>query len=133
MKLTQLAFIAFLVAAALSKKYRRKTFVMQNVIHKDAGLGQKKTWTMLSLPGPFLYGTGRILHFASLNADLVINVFDEGDGKRAISRSCTLGALVNGSFHGSLGFGFPIDYCGNSSVTKINNEGSVLFLNGDES
>ena len=129
MKFTQLSITALLVATALSKVVKKHS-VMRNVMPEQTGRGQRKTWTSLTIDPEKITKLGKVLYFASLNAELVTKVLDQGDGKTS-EKGCYLKALVNNTMYGSRIFGLEKNLCANSSATKINKEGSVLFVNGD--
>ena len=128
MKQTQLAFIAFLLTTVLSQQQYKRQTVLHNVLPKD--LSQRKSWTPIQLDTNNLQGPATVFHFDSLNADLVAKLHDNGD--KGVGEACFVKALTKGKVYGSVSFGFSKQYCVNSTVAKINEEGSVLFIDGDQ-
>ena len=129
---TQFIVITFLLASTLSEGTQRSQIV-QNAkpLSKSPDL-QGNRWTPLNIAAKKIKGLGRVISFSSLNADLVYTIHDSGDGKQ-VNKVCYMWALVNNTLYGSVNPAFDRDFCANSSVTKINQQGSVLLLNGDQS
>ena len=40
--------------------------------------------------------------------------------------------MINSTFYFTVSERFDREYCTNSTITKINNQGSILFVYGDE-
>ena len=128
MKLTLLAITAILVATALSIGYKKQSIV-RNVV-KPEQLDQVNTWIPIVVDQRLIKGRTIVMHFASLNSDLAATIYDHGDGG-TLNKACYVKALVNNTFYSLMSVGAPKEFCVNSGVTKINKEGSVLFLDAD--
>ena len=125
----KLVFATLLLANALSKGLHKRR-IIENA--KPELLGQSRTWRPLNIDPFEITGVGKVIHFSSLNSELVYTAHDSGDGKNPITMACYMWALKDNRFYASDSFAFGREYCANSSVTKINSQGSLLFLNGDQ-
>ena len=98
---------------------------------KPQPLTQKAKWTPVTVVGLTSVGISTVYHFDSANAQAGFIIHDAANGQD--SSVCYNQAIVNETIYGGIATGFSPQFCSQSSISRVDRAGHVLFINGDGS